>query len=102
MSRQLHCKDSALSRLALDVDLPLHQLNEPVSNGKSQASPTVLAGNRGVRLGKLLKQVFLLFGGDSNSGVADAELNPVSFFYLDLIHVYGDGAVVRILTGVTE
>src|SRR5882724_10330055 len=95
-------KDSALSRLALDVDMPLHQLNEPVSDGESQASPTILAVNRGVRLGKLLKQVFLLFGGDSNSGVADAELNPIFFLYPDLIHVCGDVAVDRKLAGVTE
>ena len=78
MSRQLHSKDGALPRLALDADLPFHQLNEAVSNGESQAGPAILPGNRGIRLGKLLKQVLLLLCGDSNPSVADPELNPIS------------------------
>ena len=66
-----------------------------MSNGESQAGPAILAGNRGIRLGKLLKQVFLLLGGDANPGVTDLELNPISILGLDLVHIHGDGAVVR-------
>src|SRR6266404_1086378 len=102
LSGQPDRKDGALPRLALDVDLPFHQLNEPVSNGESQAGPTILAGNRGIRLGKLVKKVLLLLGGDSNPSVADPELNPRSLLYLDLLHVHGDGALIRKFAGVTE
>ena len=73
-----------------------------MSNGESQARPTIFAGNRGIRLGKLVKKVLLLLGGDSNPSVADPELNPHSLLYLDLIHVHGDGAMIRKFAGVTE
>src|SRR5258705_10296696 len=68
----------------------------------SKADTAILAGNRRIRLGELLEQVLPLFCGDSNARVADLELNPVFPLYLDLIHVQGDGAMIREFAGVTE
>src|SRR5260370_41381151 len=102
MGRQLHRKGGALPGLALDADFSFHQLDETVCNGESKTGPTVLAGNRRIRLGELLEQVLLLLCGDANAFVADLELNPVFPLYLDLIRVRGDGAMIRKLGGVTE
>src|SRR5207237_240233 len=71
LNRQPDRKNGALANVALYPNAPLHQLNEAVSDGESQAGPAILAGNRGVRLGKLLKQVFLLLGGDADPGVTN-------------------------------
>ena len=102
MGGQPDRKNGALANLALHPDVPLHHLNEAVSNGESQAGAAILAGNGGIRLGKLLKQVLLLPGRDANPVVADLELNPVSILDLDLLHVHGDAAVVRKFAGVAQ
>ena len=98
----MHGKDGAFPGLALDVDLPLHQLNEPVSNRESQAGSAILACNRGIRLSKLLKQVLSLLGGNPNPRVANAELNALFVLRLDLIHIHGDGAVIRKFACITQ
>src|SRR5713226_2382356 len=85
--RQLHRKGCALPCLALHADFPFHQLDKSVRDGESQAGPAILPGNRGIRLGKLLKQVLLLLCRDSNSSVPDLELNPVFPLDLHLTHV---------------
>ena len=102
MGGQPDRKNGALANLALHADVPLHHLNEAVSDGESQAGAAILAGNGGIRLGKLLKQVLLLPGRDANPVVADLELNPVSILDLDLLHVHGDAAVVRKFAGVAQ
>ena len=102
MGGQPDRKNGALANLALYPDVPLHQLNEAVSNGQSQTGPTILAGNRGICLGKFLKQVFLLLGRDANPVVADLELNPIPILDLDLLHIHGDGTVVRKFAGVAQ
>src|SRR5256885_1633150 len=64
-------KNGALANLALHPDVPLHHLNEAVSNGESQAGSPILPGNRRTPLAKLLKQVLLLLGREANPVVAD-------------------------------
>src|SRR5260370_15903085 len=98
----MHCESRTFPGLALDGDAPLHQLYEPIRNSESQTSPAVLSSNRGIRLGKLVKQVFLLFRRDSNSRVAHAESDPIVALDLVLIDIHGDDSAIGKLAGVAQ
>src|SRR6267378_2928850 len=53
--RKIYGKDGTLTRLTLDGNSALHQSDVPVTDGESQACPSVLPGYGDIRLGKLLK-----------------------------------------------
>src|SRR5260370_13621971 len=92
----MHCESRTFPGLALDGDAPLHQLYEPIRNSESQTSPAVLSSNRRIRLGKLVKQVFLLFRRDSNSRLAHPQSEPIEAIDLLLIDIHGaDFAIGR-------
>src|SRR2546423_11939634 len=63
--------------------------------GQTKACPAVLSRDRCVSLGKLLEQVLFLLRSDSNTGIGDTEADPFLAILRALVHIDGDGAVIR-------
>src|SRR5690349_1008450 len=88
--------------LALHTDAPFHHLHKSVTDGQPQTGPAILARDRGVRLGKFLEQLSLLFGTDANAGILHAEANPLLPFHCALAHVERDRSVIGELAGIAH
>ena len=76
-------KFTAPLQLAVQSDLPSHQLHQPLANRQSQTRSAILAGDGGVRLEKAFKHRRVLRRGNANARIADAE--PQSFTRLRLL-----------------
>ena len=64
---------AAHAGLALQPDLPAHQLHEPERDRQAEAGASVLAGGGHVRLGEGLEELADLLRGHADAGVPDRE-----------------------------
>src|SRR5207249_2367603 len=69
----VHTESRAGSGLAFDHDFALHEFYQRGDNRQAQTGPAVISGGRDIRLLEWMKDLFLLFGRDSDSAILDGE-----------------------------
>jgi hypothetical protein len=100
-SGQANRKHRSLARLAGHGHVAAHHARELAREGKAEPRPAVAARGERIRLGKVLEQLRLLFGGQPNAGIGNGKLDPVASVR-HLAHPQRDLALLRELTGVAQ
>ena len=98
-ARQAHCKSRAFARLAHHRHIAAHHAGELAREGKTEPRPAVAARGQGIRLGELLEQLGLLFGGQADAGIRDGKLDLIAPVR-HLAHLQRDLALFRELAGI--
>ncbi|MNP26069.1 hypothetical protein D3C76_1189070 [compost metagenome] len=65
----------AAIRLAVEGDIPAHLFHQFLGDHQPKAGPAVAPGNTGICLAECLEQTGLIAFGNTNSGIADLNLN---------------------------
>src|SRR3984893_19605619 len=91
---KLRCERRSFPQLALHTKPPFDQLHELVTDSKPQSRSSVLARNRGVRLGELFEKIVSLLGSYSDPRVRHLEPNPVLTVFQFAVHIQAYGAVI--------
>src|SRR5262249_36794401 len=77
-ARQTHREHRAFSLLARHGHVTPHPSRRPARDGKAEPVAAVAARGERIRLGEILKQFCLLFGGHADAAIRDRKLNPVA------------------------
>ena len=101
--RKLEGEGGAHFRRAVDGDGAAHFLDQALGDDQAEAGAAVLAGYRGVGLGKGLEELRLLFRRHADTGVRDAELqHRLVRAVLQAIDMHGDATLFGELDGIAD
>src|SRR5262249_34469780 len=73
-----HCEHRALVRLARDRHVATHHARELAGDGKAEPRAAEALRGRGIGLGELLEQLYLLLRSHADAGVGDRELDEAA------------------------